>query len=34
MLFVVLVMMIDIGRNRFIDDDGKQDERVDMEEGI
>ena len=34
MLFVVLVMMIDIVRNKFIDDDGKSDERVDMEEGI
>ena len=34
LLFVVLVMMIDILRNIFIDYDGKSDERVDMEEGI
>ena len=24
MLFVLLVMMIDIGRNRFVDDDGNK----------
>ena len=31
---MVLVMMIDIARNKFIDNDGKFEERVDMEEGI